>query len=70
MLLYHGSNIEVPSPKIIEPARALDFGAGFDGILNAKETIERLLPEKLKDQYAFATEKSLRCLSFIEASVI
>lgn len=29
MKLYHGSNIEVKNPKIIVPARALDFGTGF-----------------------------------------
>lgn len=29
MILYHGSNMEVPHPKILEPTRALDFGAGF-----------------------------------------
>ena len=29
MLLYHGSNVEVASPRIITPNRALDFGAGF-----------------------------------------
>ena len=29
MLLYHGSNLEVPAPLLIEQARGLDFGAGF-----------------------------------------
>jgi hypothetical protein len=27
--LFHGSNIEIKEPRIIAPARALDFGAGF-----------------------------------------
>ena len=29
MLLYHGSNVAVKEPKIIESNRALDFGGGF-----------------------------------------
>jgi len=29
MRLYHGSNVEVIKPKIIENNRALDFGKGF-----------------------------------------
>lgn len=29
MILYHGSNIEVTQPKIIQTKRLLDFGTGF-----------------------------------------
>lgn len=29
MLLFHGSNVVVSSPKILVPSRALDFGPGF-----------------------------------------
>ncbi len=29
MLLYHGSNIQVSNPQIIESDRRLDFGKGF-----------------------------------------
>jgi hypothetical protein len=29
MILYHGTNIKFDIPKIIQPNRALDFGAGF-----------------------------------------
>lgn len=29
MLLYHGSNIEVSKPQILESDRCLDFGKGF-----------------------------------------
>ena len=29
MKLYHGSNVTVKNPKIIESDRALDFGTGF-----------------------------------------
>ena len=29
MLLYHGSNVEVALPRLIDQTRGLDFGAGF-----------------------------------------
>ncbi len=29
MILYHGSNVAVETPKIIKPDRKLDFGTGF-----------------------------------------
>ena len=29
MLLYHGSNLAVEEPRLIEQTRGLDFGAGF-----------------------------------------
>lgn len=29
MILYHGSNLEVRQPRIMDRLRALDFGAGF-----------------------------------------
>jgi len=36
MLLYHGSNVEVPKPQLINQTRGLDFGAGF--YLTSSET--------------------------------
>jgi hypothetical protein len=29
MILYHGSNVIVDKPKLIQQNRALDFGFGF-----------------------------------------
>ena len=29
MILYHGSNMTVENPRIIEQNRFLDFGSGF-----------------------------------------
>ena len=155
MTLYHGSNIEVSSPKLLKIQRALDFGKGFyttsdfdqarkwagrtarirgdgkaivscyefpddafctlsilrfekadaawldyvtknrkgadttgdydliigpvandqtfptillylDGYIDAQSAIRQLLPQKLKDQYTFKTEKALSQLKFIE----
>jgi len=36
MLLYHGSNLAVEEPRLMERARGADFGAGF--YLTTKET--------------------------------
>lgn len=156
MLLYHGSNIEVTNPQIIESDRRLDFGKGFyltssyeqakrwaeltvkrretgkgfvsvfefddtsisdlkilhftqaqkewleyvtmnrknlnipnddydvvigpvandrtmpvislyfTGIYDIEETIKRLMPQKLCDQYTFRTEKAIKKLKFWE----
>lgn len=38
----------------------------FSGIYNEAETIKRLLPQKLKDQYAFKSEKALKALTLSE----
>lgn len=29
MILYHGSNVEVPKPRLLKVQRELDFGKGF-----------------------------------------
>ena len=158
MILYHGSNVEVRQPRILERLRTLDFGAGFyttssreqaikwakavvkrrqtgipcincyflddaalagihvlrfespsekwldfvvqnrkgmpqapfdlvigpvandatlpviddymDGKYTKNEAIERLLPQKLTDQYAFLTQKALSVLAFQESEVL
>lgn len=38
----------------------------FAGIYDEAETVKRLLPQKLKDQFAFKTEKALKALDFCE----
>lgn len=155
MKLYHGSNVEVRNPKILESDRKLDFGTGFyltssyeqaekwailtakrrgegrpiisvfeyednksselnilkfenadiewlrfvsgnrnnqstkndydiiigpvandktmpvislyfTGVYSEEDTIKRLLPQKLQDQFVFKTEKSLKQLNYVE----
>ena len=49
MKLYHGSIIKVEKPKIIKPARTLDYGAGFyttTSFEQAKKWVERKLDAK------------------------
>lgn len=36
----------------------------LDGMYDEAETIRRLLPQKLKDQYTFKTDKAIALLSF------
>lgn len=158
MKLYHGSNVEVKEPKIIQSDRRLDFGTGFylttsyvqaerwaelttarrgfgketitvfefdkalianlnvlvfeqpdknwleyaannrnnenasddydivigpvandrtapvitayfAGIYDEEETIKRLLPQKLRDQYVFKTSAALDCLKLCEVII-
>lgn len=38
----------------------------FAGIYDEEETVKRLLPQKLKDQFAFKTEKALKALELCE----
>ncbi|MCF0238369.1 MAG: DUF3990 domain-containing protein, partial [Sphaerochaetaceae bacterium] len=38
----------------------------FSGVYDIEETIKRLMPQKLQDQYAFRTEKALKALRFLE----
>lgn len=40
MILYHGSNVAVETPKIRENLRALDFGAGFYLTSNRTQAIK------------------------------
>lgn len=72
MLLYHGSNVEVRSPRLLEGQRPLDFGNGFYTTTDFQQAstwaqrTARLLPQKLKDQAAFKTDRALRCLRCVE----
>lgn len=42
----------------------------LDGYLDAENTIRRLLPQKLKDQYTFKTVTALSQLRFVEAKTL
>lgn len=127
MILYHGSNIKIKTPKIIPSKRLLDFGMGFyltsdfeqarkwavrttsrreSGIptismfsivkdsydivmgpvanhqairtinnylkdyFNEDIAIQLLLPQNLKDQFVFKTERALSVLKFSEVKFV
>lgn len=74
MYLYHGSNVEVISPKIIVSNRNLDFGVGFYTTSNLEQakrwaylqTIRRKKGTSIVTYYGFDENdtKALRILRF------
>lgn len=70
MRLYHGSNCAVEVPELVPQVRALDFGRAFyltsDIEQASRWALRRLLPQRLRDQYAFKTERALSLLKFLE----
>lgn len=42
----------------------------FSGVYTEEEALRRLLPQKLKDQYAFKTERAVSALTFKEAKLL
>jgi len=40
MILYHGSNVEVREPRLLQTIRTLDFGPGFYTTLNHEQAID------------------------------
>lgn len=48
MILYHGSNVEVKYPSIIESNRALDFGKGFYLTSDEEQAIRWAKAQKLR----------------------
>jgi hypothetical protein len=84
MKLYHGSNMSVPNPALLDSLRGLDLVIGpvandtvfnvidlyIDGILDKDETIKRLKIRKLFDQWTFCTEKAISFLKFINNETI
>ena len=39
MIIYHGSNVAVETPKLITPSRTLDFCKGFYTTMNLKQAV-------------------------------
>ena len=57
MLLYHGSNVKVQNPKILESDRRLDFGTGFylTSSLSQAERWAKLTTERRKNGKAIVS---------------
>ena len=101
MKLFHGSNVEVVTPRLMPMVRALDFGRAFyltsdfeqasrwaktsvlrrgegvavvnlyfKGAYSEEEALRRLLPQRLRDQFAIKTEAALACLTFLEGRTV
>ena len=60
--IYHGSDILITTPKIIQPVRALDFGPGFYTTTNIEQA--RSFAKKVQDRNSFTeTHISIYTLS-------
>ena len=67
MILYHGSNVIVSEPRLIEQNRFLDFGFRFYTTTNftKEQTLEALKIKKLYNQLTLSSEKALLYLKFM-----
>ena len=65
MKLYHGSNVEVREPRILEPSHALDFGPGFYTTLNRDQAVDFA-----GNQLVFATPMALAFIRFVKSEVV
>jgi len=73
MIIYHGSNVVVEQPKILQSERMLDFGTGFYATSNKEQAVrwaERVADRReTKDQmlsiYEFDLDAARRDLAII-----
>jgi len=73
MIIYHGSNVVVEQPKIIQSERMLDFGVGFYTTSNKEQAVRwaetvagrREPSEQFVSVYKFDYETAKRKLSII-----
>lgn len=76
-LVHEMKRYDVVAGKIADDATNFiitTYMAGAYGKIGSKEAdslcISMLLPERLKDQYCFRTDKALKCLTFIESEQV
>ena len=63
---YISDNFDVVIGPVANDRTSPVIAAYFAGIYTEEETIKRLLPQRLKDQYAIKTEKALSALTLKE----
>ena len=71
-IVYHGSNVEVPKPKIIQNGFYKDFGYGFYCTKLEKQAIRWAKTKKgatIVSRYTYIPNGRLKVLSFPEMSV-
>lgn len=71
IVIYHGSNVEVPSPQIFRNGFTKDFGYGFYCTRNEKQAKRWALSRKgasILNKYEYVQDKSLKILVFEEMS--
>ena len=72
MILYHGSNVIVERPRLLQPNRLLDFGQGFYTTTNkaqaisfAEKVIRRRGGQRVVSTYEFDETKALASLDVL-----
>lgn len=63
---YHGKNYDIVYGPVANDNTMPVLNLFLSGFLNEDETIKRLLPQKLKDQYAFKTDRAIQAMRFVE----
>ena len=66
----YNSGYDVMIGPVADDDTVLTLKLYFRNAFTEEETLRRLLPQKLKDQYAFKTENSLSDLKFLRGDVI
>lgn len=73
MNLYHGSNVIVSEPKLIEPNRFLDFGSGFYTTTNKTQAIgfaDKVTKRRREGEKAVSIYEIDEVRAFAECSVL
>ena len=71
MIVYHGSNVEVPVPRILQNGFYKDFGYGFYCTSYEKQAKRWAMTRKgesILNRYEYSLHPDLKVLSFVEMS--
>lgn len=64
--MYYGKIHDVVCGPVANDNTMPVLNLFLSGFLNEEETVKRLLPQKLKDQYAFKTQQAIQIMQFVE----
>ena len=73
MILYHGSNVIVSEPKLIEQNRFLDFGFGFYTTTNKTQAIgfaDKVVKRRKDGEKAVSMYEIDEAIAFTECSIL
>ena len=64
--IYHGRIYDIICGPVANDNTMPVLNLFLSGFLDEEETLKRLLPQKLKDQYAFKTKQAIQIMRFLE----
>ncbi|MDE6567140.1 MAG: DUF3990 domain-containing protein [Lachnospiraceae bacterium] len=64
--IYHGKIHDIVCGPVANDNTMPVLNLFLSGFLDEEETLKRLLPQKLKDQYAFKTKQAIQIMRFVE----